>query len=385
MVKRAFVASIVAALVIPAGVATAKPPPRTFWGLNYAFYSGLSPIERKRLRLSRVREVRMTIAWNTVEQHKGMFNWTQPDGVIGQLAALGIRPEPLVWGAPLWANGRTLLGAPLDGQTYATPPVTSPSAERHWSAFLTAVVRRYGPNGTFWTGPYANTYPGKAPMPIGSWQIWNEPNIPGAFAPGPDVQKYATLLEIAHNTIVANDPNAKIILAGIPGWVDYPGWDYLNQLYQIPGIKALFDKVAIHPYAQNLHKIKRGVQRYRKVMRKNHDGTTPVWVSEFAWSSAQPDGNLSKGPDGQGELLYKSFKMFAAHRKQWNLSEVSWFNWRDPGNGPKTSGHCSWCVNAGLFTADNKPKPAWYVYQRFTRGLPLGNRFNPNWLRHAPK
>jgi len=382
MLKRGFLACVTALLALPAVAGAFNPPEPSFWGLNYAYRTSLSPVELKRMKSARVETARMTINWSSVEAQQGSYNWAITDGIIDGLASRGIQPQPIVWGTPLWVNGRTFGGLPLDHQNIATPPLASPAAEQHWRDFLTAAVQRYGPGGTFWANEYAQAHPGAAPMPLTGWQIWNEPNIPGSFEPGPDPQKYAELLKISHDAIVAADPNAKIILAGIPGRVAYPGWYFLNQLYkQNPGIANYFDEVAVHPYADNLAQIRDVVKSFRVVMEYYGDGDTPLWVSEFGWGSAPPDGHLNWGPNGQAYLLYKSLRMFATHRASWHLSSVSWFNWRDPPDDPNAN--CTWCRYSGLFTPDNKPKPAWNVFQRFTLGLPLGH-FHNSWLTHSP-
>ena len=92
------------------------------------------------------------------------------------------------------------------------------------------------------------------PLPIQSWQIWNEPNLHKYFAPHPSATTYARLLAISRNAIKSRDPQARIVLAGMPGHGDVKAWDFLNRLYTVPGIKNSFDAAALHPYAPGLHR-----------------------------------------------------------------------------------------------------------------------------------
>ena len=60
------------------------------------------------------------------------------------------------------------------------PPVGSSKKVQAWRHFLTLVVNRYGPGGTYWSGP-TSRHPGAKPKPITAWQIWNEPTLPKFF------------------------------------------------------------------------------------------------------------------------------------------------------------------------------------------------------------
>jgi hypothetical protein len=320
---------------------------------------------------AKLHDVRTSIAWSSVERSRGSYDWSEPDTTIGDLAAKGIETRPILNGTPYWATGRTFYGIPLDGQHINTPPVYNAAQEQHWEDFLLAVVDRYGTSGTFWAGPYQQRHPGKAAKPIHDWQVWNEPNIVGAFRPQPDPAKYAELVEISHDAILAADPTANIVLAGVPARVDYPGWDFLNDLFHVPGFTGdYFDEVAIHPYSDSVAFVESAVQRFHDVLVANGYADKPLWLSEFSWGSGPPDGHLNANPGGQAYLMLKTFQMFAKNAEAWNLAGVSWFNWRDPPDSHQNP-TCPWCHYAGLFSADNKPKPAWTIFQHFTAGKKL--------------
>ena len=116
------------------------------------------------------------------------IDWGERDHFIGRLASHGIRSVPFVWGSPQWVGSGVL----------AQPPISSDADKQAWRDFLKAAVARYGPGGSYWTTDYPEQFPGAAPLPIQSWQIWNEPNLKKFFSPGQNVQqsaqKYATLL-----------------------------------------------------------------------------------------------------------------------------------------------------------------------------------------------
>jgi hypothetical protein len=339
-----------------------------FYGLNLAFYEKLSRSDRVLLKKSGLRTMRVTLNWSGVQPTQLKTDWSQPDALFGQLAKLGIRPQPLIYSSPYWVNGDTVpvTGQPLAGQKHSTPPVGSAQARADWRAFVQAAVNRYKPGGTFWTGPFAQQHPGVKPQPVEQWQVWNEPNIVRSFDPAPSVRKYATLVKSAHAAIEAADPSARIALAGMPTDADLPEAKFLRKLYGVSGIKKDFDVVAVHPYGPSVANVRSDTAAIRHVMRRAHDGRTPIWVSETSWGSAPKDGHINQGRRGQARMLTRTMKTFAHRRRALGVNEVSWFVLRDPPAGTSV-GDCTWCRYAGLLSSDGNPKPSWGAFERLLR------------------
>jgi hypothetical protein len=279
------------------------------------------------------------------------FNWGPTDRSIGRLAFRNIRLLPSVWGNPDWVAGSP-----------STPPIGGPAGEQAWRVFLSALVARYGPGGKYWApgGPYRQQFGADATrLPIQAWQIWNEPNLQKYFAPDPSPGKYARLVQISRGAIKNRDPNAQIVLAGMPGYGDVKAWSFLTSFYRISGIKNSFDAVALHPYASDLDHVRLQIQNVRTVMKNFADGSTPLWLTELAWGSAG-GGGLNKGLTGQAQMLSSSYKMILQNRTAWNVQRLFWYHWRDPLN---VNASCTFCATAGLLNHDRTPKPA---YSRFT-------------------
>ena len=142
-----------------------------------------------------------------------------------------------------------------------------------WRNFLQAAVERYGPGGSYWANGYRQRYgPDATPLPIQSWQIWNEPNLSKYFDPGQTVghaaQKYARLLEISHDAIKSRDPQARIVLAGMPGFGDSTAWKFLDSLYRVSGARKDFDAAALHPYSRSLGQLDQQAELFRAVMKQ---------------------------------------------------------------------------------------------------------------------
>ncbi|OLE35737.1 MAG: hypothetical protein AUG48_09790 [Actinobacteria bacterium 13_1_20CM_3_68_9] len=354
-------AIVLAALALPLFATSAAAAVRSeFFGIVQG--PALDAQDLQGMEAARLRTERFIVNWRAVEATKGSFNWTFYDNFIGQLASHGIRPVPFVWGSPQWVgSGRS-----------AQPPTGSVADKQAWQDFLQRAVARYGPGGSYWGAPYHQKFGASAtPFPVQSWQIWNEPNLKKFFSPGQNVQqsaqKYATLLEISHDAIKSRDPNAQIVLAGMPSYGDSTAWTFLDNIYRVPGIKNYFDAVAAHPYSCSLNGVRDGMARVRAVMTNHADGSTPLWVTEFAWGSGPPDSFCkNKGLAGQQRLLDSSFKQFLSHRKEWNLQRLYWFLWRDPAAGSQYARLCSICGTAGLLRHDRTPKPAYSTFRGFT-------------------
>ena len=224
-------------------------------------------------------------------------------------------------------------------------------------------MNRYGRGGTYWSTTYRNKYPTAAPLPIQAYQIWNEPNLKKYFVPYPSPQKYARLLDISYAAIKSEDPQARIVLAGMPSNGDVQASDFLNNLYAA-GAKPDFDIAALHPYAKTINRQEQDIQRFRNVMKNRNDQTTPLWLTELAWGSAPPDNfGINKGLEGQRTYLRGTFNLVLANRKGWNVQRLFWYRWRDP-NNPQAS--CSFCGSAGFLKPNKQRKPSWTAFRSFT-------------------
>jgi hypothetical protein len=353
-------AILLTALALPLFAAPAAAAVRSeFFGI---VQGTLDAQDLQGMEAAHVRTARFLLNWSSVEPTKGSFNWTYEDNFIGRLASHGIRTVPFAWGSPPWVGSGKL----------AQPPTSSAADQAAWRDFLQRAVSRYGPGGSYWGTPYHQQFGASAtPLPVQSWQIWNEPNLKKFFSPGSTVaqsaQKYAKLLTISHDAIKSRDQSAKIVLAGMPFYGDSTAWTFLDNIYQVPGIKNYFDAAATHPYACNVGDVHDGMVQFRAVMTNHADGTTPLWVTEFAWGSGPPDRFCkNKGLTGQAQLLDSSFKLFLRNRSYWNVQRLYWFLWRDPAAGSSFAHLCSICGTAGLLRYNRTPKPAYSTFRGFT-------------------
>ena len=350
----------------PAAAAPAPPFPE-FYGVSPA--TQLEPAEASRIGSSGAGTLRLPFYWPSIEpeapgtesgplpplpgQTTESKRWEATDEQVANAAQAGLRVLPFVYGTPGWLSSDPF-----------RPPLDSEDARGAYRDLLGDLVRRYGPNGEFWT---AN--PDVPVMPINAWQISNEPNSRMFWSPAPSPPEYADLVQLSSAAIKAVDPGAAVVLAGMFGTPQsgIAAWDFLEGVYSVPGTAEAFDAYALHPYAPNLRGLEAQVRLARKVVKANGDKRLPLLVTEIGWPTAGPeDYNLVKSERAQKRLLAKSFKLFLAERRRWKLERVIWYTWRDNEVQPD----CAVSRYSGLFRANLEPKPAWGKFARFAGGRP---------------
>ncbi|HXS46388.1 MAG TPA: hypothetical protein VN756_02885, partial [Solirubrobacterales bacterium] len=144
--------------------------------------------------------------------------------------------------------------------------------------------------------------------------------------------------------------------------------EFLERLYRVPGIKASFDGVALHPYAESANDLVRMVEELRQVMVENHDTGARLYMTEMGWGS-QNNPNLVSFEQGVGFQLREmrlAYEYLVGNRHRLNLKGVYWFTWKD------ITGSCNFCDSTGLFRVGErlKAKPAWHTFVGLTGGRP---------------
>lgn len=363
---RIWVAAFAATTALLAGFATsATAVPASFWGV---VPQGLPSAEQfQRLKRGGVGSLRVPISWALVHPFQGSPpDWGTVDPLVAGAATAGIGVLPFVYGAPSWA-------VPVDKRWHSPEnlPVRTATQRAGWQTFLTEVVQRYGPQGTFWA-----ENPAVPKSPLRTWQIWNEQNFK-YFVAKPNPAEYGKLLKLSATTIKAADPGAKLVLGGMfarPGEAThnfkppqaYFAADFLQQMYEkTPRIKSKFQGVALHPYTGAYQRLTPYIEEFREVLKENHDGAKPLWITELGWSSDRKSANdsFAKGPQGQVTQLKGAFSLLRAHQAKWHLRGVYWFSIED---GAPTA--CNFCGGSGLFGAGFVPKPSWSAFVRFAGG-----------------
>jgi hypothetical protein len=346
--------------------------PADFWGVSPQATPNAEQFQR--LRTGGVDSVRIPIGWSAVQPVPGGTpDWSSVDPLVSGATQAGINVLPFVYGAPAWA---VIPGVVPGSHGLSTAPKTLPvksGAQRTaWANFLTLVVGRYGPGGSFWA---AN--PGLPESPLRTWQIWNEQNFK-YFVIRPSPADYGKLLNISYGAIKSVDPGAKLILGGMfarPKEAEfkrkpaqaYFATDFLDQLYRsTPGVKSKFSGVALHPYTTAYQQLTPDIEEFRAVLREHHDAGKSLWITEIGWSSEPKSvgDSFAKGPAGQVTQLKGAFRLFKQKQAKWKLQRVYWFSVDDH------AGACNFCGGSGLFADGFLPKQSWFAFVKFAGGQP---------------
>jgi hypothetical protein len=351
------VVSLILLALLPA-TAGAKVP-RGFMGMvagaEIAHHPDRVPGQLASMARNGVRSVKTEFSWSRIEPEEGGFDWSEPDAMVRAAAENRLPLMPTVVGAPAWTS------PPLA----AREGVHHPHDPSDYGRFLTRLVARYGPDGTFWADN-----PDVPKRPIRTWEIWNEPDIPYYWR-SPWVRPYVALLKAAHRALHRADPGARIVLAGLTN----RSWRDLNRLYRA-GAKRYFDVASIHPYTQRPRNAVRTMGLVRAVMRRHHDARTPVWVTELSWTSGKRHMTgahtrqpyfLNTTPRGQAAKLRAGYLALARARRRLHIGRVYWYTWlsRDRSHDYPFDWSGLLRVRGGSFRA----KPALASYRRVARRL----------------
>jgi Beta-galactosidase len=366
----------------PSPTATgSSAPPKGFFGVDPQ--GTVTTKEAEYMKAGGISAMRWPMLWSAIKPTKnGAYNWESFDPVIETAALEGLSVLPFVVATPPWL-----------AKKYTTLPVNNPAQRKAWVTFLKAAVARYGPGGEFWVehspatiraekakaakGPDyelegAKLTPIPKPMPIKTWQIWNEANY-FYFAYPVNPISYAKLLKLSSPVIKRAEPGAKVILTGLFGRPTagaqrgLPAAQFLEAIYKVPGIKSYFDGVALHPYAIDSETLEEIVEEFHEVTVAAGD-RVPLYITEMGWGS-QNDFHIDAfehGVQGQVEELKAAYKYLLENRTKLDLEQVYWFSWKDL---PES---CAFCDSVGLFHYSPKfrPKPAWRAFVQITGGKP---------------
>lgn len=325
-------AAVAALASAPAASAATPTVPRSFVGVvaDGPLIEGSVdlPAELDQMVGSGVQSVRVVVDWSEAQPYK---TWAEVppeqmarfkhdesgvptdyhliDAMVEGASKRRLTLLPIILIAPRWA-------ARHPGQFNSPPEGTTA-----YASFAGALVRRYGPSGTFWT-----ERPDLARAPVRYWQFWNEPSLEFFWSDRPWEKDYVALLRAARARVRAVDPKATIVLAGLPN----RSWPDLEKVYKLKA-RNLFDVVAIHPFTARVSGVLTILRNNREVMRRYGDAKKPLIVSELSWTSARKKtewtyGNETTEP-GQAKKLSQAFELLAENRGSLRLQRVYWYTW----------------------------------------------------------
>jgi hypothetical protein len=330
---------------------TPARPPADFVGVVSEDLFASSRARRRKLERQRragVRLIRQTFHWNQIETRPGRFDFRIYDDYMADVARHRMHVLPILFSPPEFRSS-----APRTGRRRGTYPPRNAAAMATFAAVLT---RRYGPGGSFW-----REHPHLPRVAIGSWQIWNEPNLPVYWASGPDPAAYTQLLRTVSQAIKRVDPHAEIVSAGLPeSDLGMPFAEFVEGMEKANAASA-YDVLAVHAFAADAGGAIDAVAAARRLLDDNDDDA-PIWVTEIGWASGGPRSPFTVGERGQAGRVRALLAGLAARRRELGVRGVVYYDWRDA--RPYPGGKDFFGLHTGLLTIDGRAKPALAAFRR---------------------
>jgi hypothetical protein len=284
--------------------------------------------------------VRIPFIWSRIEILPGVLDLHEEDAAVMAATAAGLDILPFLVDAPAF-------------RAAITPPgrLRRPAVPADLGVFAAALVRRYGPDGTFWA-----QHPELPARPIRAWQVWNEPNLPYDWYPQPDPAQYAELLQVTSAALRAADPGVEVIAAGLPDTdVGMSFEQYIDGLYAA-GANRWFDAFALHAYSPTAQGTIDLVRYVRGLLDALGDAGRPLDVTEFGWATSGPAKPQTTTEEGQAQRVADVMRTLGAERGQLGLERLIYFSWRDRTVSPGMKDQ--WPYHTGLLRKDASAKPA---------------------------
>jgi hypothetical protein len=263
--------------------------------------------------------VRTVFNWARAQPRPGVTDFNYTDQVVGLAASHHIALVPVVRTAPPWAKRNPF--------AQGSPPKNTSD----YAVFLTALIGRYGPDGSYWVD-----HPEVPKLPVRTWQIWNEPHLSiwwnsEARSDNAWAREYARLLKAANVAIHAADPGATVVLAAL---ADY-AWKHLARLNRFK-ISRYYDVVAINLFTARPAYVMRGVRAVRRVMRRGGARRKSVWLTESTWPAGK--GRVSRPQAawqrswyttdaGMADRVASIYSLAAKNRRKLRIERVVWYTW----------------------------------------------------------
>jgi hypothetical protein len=322
------------------------PPANAFGIADGGDIQTLSPRDRGRyldaVERAGARWIRIGIYWSVIQRNgRTSYDWRPFDNVVRAARRRGLAVLGTILYTPEWARAP---GAP------ANAPPSNPA---DFGAFAFRAAKHFRPRG------------------VHSYEIWNEPNIAGFWAPGPDPARYTQLLVRAFRAIKRADPSAMVVSGGLSPHAGYGVVDsqhmnpltFLEQMYA-DGARGSMDAVGWHPYNfpgglryhpwSSWSQMSQTTPSARSIMRANGDAKKQIWATEWGAPTGASAGSVSEA--GQAELVAAALAQF----KAWRWEGPSFFyTLRDKGTNPGDRED-----NFGLVRRDWSQKPAYEAFRR---------------------
>ena len=293
-----------------------------------------------------IKVVRTDFQWSSIENRKGVYDWSAYDELVSNLSKRGMRAYFIMdtsnslYEQVHFVVQNGALNAYIDSPD-------SPSSVAAFAAWAKAAAIRYQSKNVI-------------------WEIWNEPNNATFWKLTPNVADYITLAKATCNAIHGAVPSAAVI-AGATSGID---WNFLQSIIG-SGILDCLDGISVHPYRGALPETVTGEYQYLAWLidqsaPANRKGMIPIIDSEWGYTSVA--NGLSQ--DDQANFLVRTQLINLFN----NIPISIWYDWKNDGTDASAVEQ-----NFGMVTSTLDPKPGYQALKTMTTQL-LGYRV----AQHVP-
>jgi hypothetical protein len=282
------------------------------------------------LEAAGVDALRVSIGWDGVERQKDQYDFAFWDAFVQLAVDAGVTLLPYVAYTPEWNSD----GAP---ETFWKTPPRDPNE-------LTELMQQL-----------AERYRGR----IHSWEIWNEPDNKDYWLGS--AREFATLLAAGADGVRAGDPQARVVLGGLAG-----GVDFLRELFDEQGVAERVDVVNLHGYYEtwNPNPVETFTEYIAEVdeIVQRHGGRQSIWMAEVGYSNFPPPSGATVGalypyehtPEFQAVMLVRTLALLLGEPA---VSLIAWYELKDARAADAVIGDAH-NRHLGVTFADHRPKPA---------------------------
>jgi len=269
------------------------------------------------------RVVRCSFLWHRVElTPNAPYNWDESDAMVYLAAKNRLQCQPSVGGYV------------AKKQPCPANPMPEGKVVKGFTKWVSALVKRYGPKGQFWS--MHKEIPKKA---FKVYEIWNEANLYKDFACNTKNPKpYAKLLYASAKSIKKVDKGAKIMFGGLAPLKNE--LSFFEQVFKINrNLKKMVHHVAYHPYASKASSAIKKIATLRKTMTKvGLSKKSQISLTEYGWlpsdaKTATPSGDCkTPQPDAALAKHEREFvKLVVNKRNSLGVMNIMPFQWWTPG------------------------------------------------------
>jgi hypothetical protein len=265
--------------------------------------------------------VRMDLFWSDIETKRGVYNFSNFDKLLAALEARGMKPLFVLDFSNLLHSDCARCA---DWFTYGPQ---SSSTVKAFGDYAEAAAKHFAGHGV-------------------RYEVWNEPNQPVFWGPGPNANQYGALAKEVIARVHSGDTNASITATGGLAGFDF---QFLRGVLSSGGAQGA-DAIAVHPYRSNGPESATDEMAHLKsIVAGAFPSMMPaLWETEWGYSSSWFGGNPAAWT-AQASLVVR--EMLAA--KAMGFPFTIYYDIRDDGTDPANSEH-----NFGLLANDYSDKPA---------------------------